>query len=329
MPSVSADTKVGVVGVYNTADLYRYCSGQPHRQHHVLNNTTAGLTGLSFEATSPNPSKQIIGNGMSNSNADPDDHRQLDLWRASGERRVRIHSSRQQRHQPWRPTRRRALRLIPPPAAARSPSAATIPTPARPPCWAPIPACVLNYIGTASSGNMVLSGANAALTLNNPNNLNYTGVISGATGSFTKGSGGTLTLSKANTYGGATTISGGTLSLDFSATGAPASNILYNSGSPSFAHPERRGAGPQGKSDGRQQPAVQRSDAGRRRQLNRAHFQCHAAAAVGQRRGHYAKRRHPVGDQSLGHAQRYQWCANDDRHRRRSVRAATAFLTWW
>ena len=76
------------------------------------------------------------------------------------------------------------------------------------------PTLVLNYTGTTDNGNMILAGSNAALVLNTPNNVNYTGVISGATGSFTKGSIGTLTLSNANTYGGATTISGG-ITLDF------------------------------------------------------------------------------------------------------------------
>ena len=78
------------------------------------------------------------------------------------------------------------------------------------------------------SGNTVLSGANSTLVLNYAGNTTYGGVISGLTGSLTKGSSGTLALTGANTYGGTTTVSGGGLTLDFSAAAAPASNIINN-----------------------------------------------------------------------------------------------------
>ncbi len=61
--------------------------------------------------------------------------------------------------------------------------------------------------------------------------LTYGGVIannSGGVGNLIKTGFGGLTLSGANTYSGSTTVQVGTLRLDFSAAGAPSSNILYN-----------------------------------------------------------------------------------------------------
>src|SRR5581483_8092938 len=48
-------------------------------------------------------------------------------------------------------------------------------------------------------------------------------------GALTKLGAGTLTLTNANTYTGATTVNNGTLLLDFNAAGAPASNIVSSS----------------------------------------------------------------------------------------------------
>lgn len=57
--------------------------------------------------------------------------------------------------------------------------------------------------------------------------LQMGGVISGA-GGVTKNGGGTVILTNANTYTGTTAANAGTLKLDFSAAGAPASNIVRN-----------------------------------------------------------------------------------------------------
>jgi fibronectin-binding autotransporter adhesin len=56
----------------------------------------------------------------------------------------------------------------------------------------------------------------------------YAGSITGS-GGLTMLGAGTQTLTGANTYTGATTLGGGTLALDFSAAGAPASNIISGS----------------------------------------------------------------------------------------------------
>lgn len=67
-----------------------------------------------------------------------------------------------------------------------------------------------------------------SLTLNSASgSTSYSGVISGA-GSLTKLGASTQTLTGSNTYTGATTVGGGTLALDFSAPGAPSSNIVSN-----------------------------------------------------------------------------------------------------
>ena len=74
MASVLVATRVGVIGVYNTATytdivLESNTANTSPPSGTGFNNFTAGLTGLSFEATSPNPARQVIGNGLSNSNA--------------------------------------------------------------------------------------------------------------------------------------------------------------------------------------------------------------------------------------------------------------------
>ncbi|MGA7438815.1 MAG: autotransporter-associated beta strand repeat-containing protein [Luteibacter sp.] len=67
------------------------------------------------------------------------------------------------------------------------------------------------------SGALTLKGASGSTT--------YAGSITGS-GSLTKLGASTQTLTGANTYTGATTVGGGTLALDFSAAGAPVSNII-------------------------------------------------------------------------------------------------------
>ena len=128
----SVAARVGVVGVYNTptyTDIVLESNTGGTTQWHWFNNTTAGLTGLSFEATSPNPAKQIIGNGKSNSNAILTITGPLDFGGNYSKRRVRSLFP-ATAAPPHPPTRRRALPLTPPPPAARSRSAAPIPTPA-------------------------------------------------------------------------------------------------------------------------------------------------------------------------------------------------------
>ena len=237
--------RLGIVGIYNTPDYTDIVVDSNTGSINPpggsgFNNTTAGLTGLSFEATSPDPSKQVIGNSKSNSNAI------LTVTGSStfGGQVVNAVSK---------------FTFPGNSGTAVSPTNATTGLTFNPSASGSTlilngnntytgtttvlgtnSSMLLNYIGTASSANMVLSGANAALTLNNPNNLNYTGVISGATGNFTKGSGGTMTLSKANTYGGATTVSGGSCCW----TIAPPAHRPATSSTipePFVAHPERRG----------------------------------------------------------------------------------------
>ena len=81
--------------------------------------------------------------------------------------------------------------------------------------------------GGATGGSVALGSSTLTIGALN-SNTTYSGVVSG-TGTLTKVGTGTLTLTGANNYTGATTtLSGGGITLDFSASGAPAANILNN-----------------------------------------------------------------------------------------------------
>ena len=94
-------------------------------------------------------------------------------------------------------------------------------------------------ITTLASANT--STISAGIELRNSNNMSYfvaegaaasdlvvSGAIVGTGGGITKSGAGTMVLSGTNTYTGATAISAGTLKLDFSASGAPTTNIINN-----------------------------------------------------------------------------------------------------
>ncbi|WP_181172814.1 autotransporter-associated beta strand repeat-containing protein [Mesorhizobium sp. B2-1-5] len=68
------------------------------------------------------------------------------------------------------------------------------------------------------SGNLTINPASGSTT--------FAGSVTGSGGSLTKLGAGTLTLTGANSYSGPTNIGGGTLALNFTAGGAPASNII-------------------------------------------------------------------------------------------------------
>jgi len=86
----------------------------------------------------------------------------------------------------------------------------------------------------AGTGGSVDLGS-GTLTLNaTTGSTSYAGSIVG-TGGLTKLGAGTQTLTGANTYTGGTSIGGGTLALDFTAAGAPASNIVSASSALSMA----------------------------------------------------------------------------------------------
>jgi fibronectin-binding autotransporter adhesin len=74
-------------------------------------------------------------------------------------------------------------------------------------------------------GTLALGSGNLSLDMATGTSSTYRGSITGS-GGLTKSGGGTLTLSGTNAYTGATTVNGGTLALDFSAPGAPATNII-------------------------------------------------------------------------------------------------------
>lgn len=76
----------------------------------------------------------------------------------------------------------------------------------------------------AGTGGVVELGS-ATLSLGSATSTAFAGSISGS-GGLTKTGSGVLTLSGANTYSGDTTLNGGGLTLDFSQSGAPASNII-------------------------------------------------------------------------------------------------------
>ncbi|QIF03490.1 autotransporter-associated beta strand repeat-containing protein [Roseimicrobium sp. ORNL1] len=90
---------------------------------------------------------------------------------------------------------------------------------------------VSDTIGGLSGAGTVTKGVAGAATLtvnNNNETTTFSGVIQNGLGTVTvaKNGTGTLTLTGANTYTGSTTILRGIVILDFSAGGAPASNIL-------------------------------------------------------------------------------------------------------
>lgn len=76
---------------------------------------------------------------------------------------------------------------------------------------------------SGTGGTIALGAGN--LTVSTTLNQRFSGGISG-TGSLIKAGTGNLTLGGQNSYTGATQIGGGTLTLDFTAAGAPASNII-------------------------------------------------------------------------------------------------------
>ena len=93
-------------------------------------------------------------------------------------------------------------------------------------------------LGAVTSATATSAQTNILVLDGNSTGNTITGAIANNAGSYTnttalgKAGTGTWTLSGTNTYTGITAISGGTLKLDFSAAGAPTSNILYNGVTP-------------------------------------------------------------------------------------------------
>jgi fibronectin-binding autotransporter adhesin len=81
--------------------------------------------------------------------------------------------------------------------------------------------------GGATGGNVTISNA-AVLTVAETGNETFAGAISGG-GGLTKSGGGTLRLTQANTYSGATTLAGGTLRID-NAGALGTGNFVQSSG---------------------------------------------------------------------------------------------------
>lgn len=79
-----------------------------------------------------------------------------------------------------------------------------------------------------SGGTLALSNANLSVNHDSGVDTVFAGAITGS-GGVTKQGAGTLTLTGGNTYTGDTTVAGGTLALDFSAAGAPVSDIIASS----------------------------------------------------------------------------------------------------
>jgi autotransporter-associated beta strand protein len=90
----------------------------------------------------------------------------------------------------------------------------------------------LRYTGATATSTKVFTlatgGTGAFEVTTGATNLTLSGVIDGS-GALTKTGAGTLTLAGTNTYSGATSVNAGTLNLNFSAAGAPTSNIISSS----------------------------------------------------------------------------------------------------
>ncbi|MEI8037128.1 MAG: autotransporter-associated beta strand repeat-containing protein, partial [Verrucomicrobiota bacterium] len=86
----------------------------------------------------------------------------------------------------------------------------------------------LQTAGATALGNrsITISTGGIATFDTNGYNVSADGVISGAVGNLTKTGVGTLTLTGANTYAGATSVQNGTLLLDFSGANAPVSDLI-------------------------------------------------------------------------------------------------------
>ncbi|MBY4897138.1 autotransporter-associated beta strand repeat-containing protein [Cupriavidus sp. AU9028] len=78
---------------------------------------------------------------------------------------------------------------------------------------------------SGTGGTVALGSGNLSVNQGSGIDTTYAGSITG-TGGLTKLGAGTLTLTGANAYSGDTNVNGGTLNLDFSAAGAPASDII-------------------------------------------------------------------------------------------------------
>ncbi len=78
------------------------------------------------------------------------------------------------------------------------------------------------------SGRFSTAAGQAYNADTNGQNVTWATALTSVGGALTKSGAGTLTLTAANTYDGATTVNNGTLLLDFSAPGAPTMNIINN-----------------------------------------------------------------------------------------------------
>ena len=90
---------------------------------------------------------------------------------------------------------------------------------------------LVNNAGTLTIQGGLTISAGSTLTIGGTNSLGsvlISGPIANTTGALTMAGAGTLTLSGSDAYTGPTTISAGVLNLDFTAGGAPASNIISN-----------------------------------------------------------------------------------------------------
>ena len=88
---------------------------------------------------------------------------------------------------------------------------------------------------TATFANPVIFNSDGTIEIGSGKNLTLSGVISG-NGAITKTGDGTLTMTKANTYGGGTIISEGTVKLTGSGTLGSGSVTVYDNAALEFAH---------------------------------------------------------------------------------------------